>query len=67
MTKKMTTKELKNKSEKELHTLLKEKALALKNFRFAVAGSNVRNVKEGNVFRKDIARIKTLLNNPAVK
>jgi ribosomal protein L29 len=60
----MKMKELKNKSEKELHSLLKEKALALKNFRFAVAGSNVRNVKEGNAVKKDIARIKTLLNKP---
>ncbi len=67
MTKKMNSKELKNKNEKELHTLLKEKALALKNFRFSVAGSNVRNVKEGKALKKDIARIKTSLNNPVKK
>ncbi len=50
------------KTEKELTTLLTEKRLALRNFRFAVAGSNVRNVKEGIALKKDIARIMTLLN-----
>ena len=51
-----------NKNEKELSTLLTEKRLALRNFRFAVSGSNVRNVKEGNNLKKDIARILTMLN-----
>ncbi len=58
----MKIKELKNKSEKELQGLLAEKSTALRNFRFAVSGSNVRNVKEGSGIRKDIARIKTLLS-----
>ncbi len=58
----MKIKELKNKNVKELNSLLSEKALALRTFRFAVAGSNVRNVKEGKAVKKDIARIKTLLN-----
>ena len=51
------------KTPKELHTLLKEKQAALRAFRFAVAGSNTRNVKEGNALKKDIARIMTLLNS----
>ncbi|MCX6701911.1 MAG: 50S ribosomal protein L29 [Candidatus Zambryskibacteria bacterium] len=46
----------------ELKSLLSEKRLALRNFRFAVSGSNVRNVKEGNALKKDIARILTILN-----
>lgn len=50
------------KTPKELQTLLKEKQAALRAFRFSVAGSNARNVKEGSVLRKDIARIMTLLN-----
>ena len=57
----MNSKDLKNKSEKELKSLLGEKSLALKNFRFAVAGSNTRNVKEGNALKKDVARILTIL------
>ena len=55
-------KELKNKNSKELQALLSEKRLALRTFRFSVAGSNTRNVKEGNALKKDIARILTLLN-----
>jgi ribosomal protein L29 len=55
------------KTEKELKTLLTEKRLALKNFRFSVAGSNARNVKEGLVLRKDIARILTILNSKKTK
>ncbi len=58
----MKIKELKNKSPKELNSLIVEKGLALRAFRFAVAGSNVRNVKEGKALKKDIARMKTLLN-----
>lgn len=58
-------KELKNKNTKELHSLLLEKRTALRVFRFGIAGSNTRNVKEGSVLKKDIARIMTLLNNPS--
>jgi len=60
-------KELKNKSKKELHDLLSSKNEALRAFRFAVSGSNTRNVKEGSALKKDIARIMTLLNMEASK
>ncbi len=56
------TKEFANKTEKELKTTLVEKRTALHNFRFAIAGSKNRNVKEGKALRKDIARILTFLN-----
>ena len=55
-------KEFLNKTEKELRTMLADKRTALRNFRFAVAGSKTRNVKEGKVARKDIARILTEVN-----
>jgi ribosomal protein L29 len=51
-----------NKTEKELQVLLGEKQVALRAFRFNVAGSNVRNVKEGRTLRKDIARIQTIFS-----
>ena len=50
------------KTEKELHTLLGEKKLALRAFRFGIAGSNVKNVKEGRGLKKEIAQINTILN-----
>lgn len=49
----------KNKSTKELLGLAKDKRTALRNFRFGVAGSKVRNVKEGKNIKKEIARILT--------
>ena len=59
-------KELLKKNKKELTNLLGEKRVSLRNFRFSVAGSNTRNVKEGVSIRRDIARILTLLNKKEV-
>ena len=61
----MKMKDLNKKSEKELHGLLLEKQSGLSAFRFGIAGSNVRNVKEGRMLKKDIARINTLLTASA--
>lgn len=47
----------KDKDEKELKKLLAEKREALREFRFNMKGSRVRNTKEGVALRKDIARI----------
>ena len=55
-------KDLIKKTEKELNNLLKEKQAALRNFRFALSGSKTRNVKEGAVLRKEIARIFTVIS-----
>ncbi|KND48750.1 MAG: ribosomal protein L29 [Parcubacteria bacterium C7867-003] len=58
----MKIKDIAKKNTKELHALLTEKKAALRDFRFSVSGSNVKNVKEGKVTKKDIARILTALN-----
>ncbi len=58
----MKIKELAKKNKAELIKTLSEKKVALRDFRFSVSGSNVRNVKEGKMVKKDIARILTLLN-----
>jgi ribosomal protein L29 len=58
----MKKKEFAKKSPKELVTALGDKKLALRTFRFSVAGSNMRNVKEGKALKKDIARIMTEVN-----
>ncbi len=50
-----------NKDEKELKKILAEKREALRDFRFNMKGSRVRNTKEGSAFRKDIARILQVL------
>jgi ribosomal protein L29 len=51
------------KTEKELQTLLGEKKLSLRAFRFGSAGSKTKNMKEGRGIRKDIARIMTAMNS----
>lgn len=49
----------KGKDKKDLLAIVKEKRAALRSFRFGVAGSKVRNVKEGRNTKKEIARILT--------
>ncbi|OHA91664.1 MAG: 50S ribosomal protein L29 [Candidatus Zambryskibacteria bacterium RIFCSPHIGHO2_01_FULL_49_18] len=52
----------KGKSEKDLTSALYEQRGILSKFRFGIAGSKTRNVKEGKAARKEIARIMTELN-----
>ena len=49
--------EFNGKNKDELKRLLVEKLKALHDFRFAFAGGKVKNVKEGKVAKKDIARL----------
>ncbi len=53
--------ELHNKTREELARLLDEQQGKLHDFRFAMAGSKTKNVKEGKAIRKDIARLLTEL------
>lgn len=55
--------EFQNKTLVDLTDLLREKRKALSDFRFAIAGSKTRNVKEGRGLRREIARIETELAN----
>jgi ribosomal protein L29 len=55
-------KDLIKKTEKELANMLKEKREALRVFSFALSGGKVKNVKEGNNLKKEIARILTAIN-----
>jgi len=54
-------KELKTKSAGELETARAAAIVAHKNFRFAIAGSKTKNVREGRNLRRNVARIHTLL------
>ena len=47
------------KNTKELLNELAGKRKALYDFRFAVSGSKIKNIKEGRNIRKDIARLLT--------
>ena len=50
------------KSKEELQKSLRELREKLQGFRFAMAGSKAKNVKEGKSIRKEIARTMTALN-----
>lgn len=50
------------KNEKDLPKELALKQKALREFRFNIAGSRTKNIKEGRTLRKDIARILTEMN-----
>lgn len=52
----------KDKSQKDLLKALYEQREILQKFNFSVAGSRTRNVKEGRLAKKEVARIMTELN-----
>lgn len=54
-------KDLRKKSASDLTKTLKEQEEALMAFRFNISGGKVTNTKEGRNVRKNIARLKTLL------
>lgn len=54
--------DLKNKNDKNLQEELSEKRESVRAFRFGIAGSKVRNVKEGRDTKRQIARVLTELN-----
>lgn len=53
--------DFKAKTAEELTRLVAENRQKLQAFRFAMAGSKQKNVKEGRTLRKDIARLLTEL------
>lgn len=55
-------KEIRGKTDGDLKLLLETKKQSLWKFRLGVAGGKTRNVKEGREIRKDIAQLKTILN-----
>jgi len=55
--------DLKQKNDKDLRRDLASQKEALRNFRFGIAGSKTKNVKEGMNIRKNIARVFTELNS----
>lgn len=52
------------KETKDLLKALYEQREVLSKFNFGMAGSRTRNVKEGRLAKKEIARIMTELNKP---
>lgn len=59
----MKLKELRDKSREELETLLMDTRAKLNQLRFDVSARQVKNYKEINQSKKEIARILTLLKS----
>jgi ribosomal protein L29 len=59
----MDIKELKTKSEKELHALLSASRFKLKELRFKDASHQLKDVREIRETRQLIARVFTLINS----
>ena len=53
--------DIKSKTKEDLEIMVKDKREALKNFRFGISGSRVKNIKEARTLRRDIARAITFL------
>ena len=58
----MNTKDLRNKTENELKKQLKDLRKDLETFGSNVLQGKEKNVKKGKFIKKDIARLKTVLN-----
>ena len=58
----MQFKDITTKTQADLTKMLTERREALRAFRFGGAGAKTKNVREGRVIRKDIARILTALH-----
>jgi large subunit ribosomal protein L29 len=63
----MKIKELGQKTEKELRDLLIESRQRLGRLKFDLSSKKLKNVREIREFKKDIARILTILKNRYVK
>jgi ribosomal protein L29 len=55
--------DLEGKKEHELHLLLAEKRVELKDLRFKIASNQLKSVNQVKLIRQVIARTLTLLNN----
>ncbi len=59
--------ELREKTESERESFLKDKRDALRRFRFQTSHGKTKNTKEAREIRRDIARINTLLREAVKK
>ena len=59
----MDIKDLKKKTKAELEKMLEEKKVALNAFKFGIAGSKIKDVREGRNIKREIAQVITILKD----
>lgn len=59
----MRMNELRQKSNEELISLMREKKSRVNELRFLARQNKIKNVKETSAIKKDVARIKTILSS----
>lgn len=59
----MKMNELRQKSNEELATLMRESRLRMDELRFLLRQNKIKNVKETSAIKKDIARIQTVISS----
>lgn len=63
----MKVKEIREKTEKELRSLIKENKEKLKKLRFSLANRQLKNTEEIKIARIAIARAETILNEKFIQ
>ncbi len=63
----MKIKELRQKSKDDLNKILQDNREKVRQIRFDMSSGKVKNVREINKIKKDIARILTILNEKSHK
>lgn len=58
----MKAQDVRKKSPADLQKLREELTVELREFRFGMSGGQKKNIRRARTLRKDIARIKTILN-----
>ncbi len=61
----MKVKEMRQKTENELHKIIQDDREKLRQLRFDLAAGKVKNVREVRWIKKEIARLLTLTKNHA--
>jgi len=59
----MDIKDLKKMTKAEMEKMLEEKKVALNTFKFGIAGSKIKNVREGRNIKREIAQATTVLKD----
>ncbi len=62
----MNIKDLRNKSNKELHKILAQTRAEVKDLQFKTSNKQLKNLRQLRMKKREVARILTAINNPII-